>query len=280
VRVEPRAPNYGRRARTPLPQGAAALSAIVALLAGIAWGADDAVRVDGSARLDDLNDAWASVSQVLLPHEAPSTLVTAPRALVVLGLAVVVLVTTTAWVGRIGRNVAVGREPFGAGLALLGLPAWWILPLTLGTTGAARVPSRTDLLLRFALALLIFVPQFLLARWVLHNRVWRAGRLRADYAAIALWAVELVPWALYLFSSLYEQVARREGSTEDLPWEPTQTMLEWGWATSRASLVAIGALLVVVSVRQHLGIASDRRAEAEEHAPPPAPGTLTGPAGS
>jgi hypothetical protein len=40
-------------------------------------------------------------------------------------------------------------------------------------------------------------------------------------------------------------------------------MVDWGTATSLGSLVAIAILLIVVSVRQHQGIALDRQEDAE-----------------
>jgi hypothetical protein len=261
--ARPARTRYSRYAKTPLPYAALALTSVGVLLALVRWGSSGEIRPGEPEVLTDLNSAWWSVSQLLLPHDTTPLLVTVERAAIVLAASAVTLALVLLWVGKVGRNVVPGEGAFGSWLALAALPAWWILPLTLGTYGSSSIDTRLDLLLRTGTALIIFAVQFLLLRWPLHNRTWRAGHLPGDLASLALWVVEMVPWGMFLASAMFQLVAAGERLSRDVAWEPTPAMVDWGTATSLGSLVAIAILLIVVSVRQHQGIALDRQEDAE-----------------
>ncbi|HRW39626.1 MAG: hypothetical protein KDB04_15815 [Acidimicrobiales bacterium] len=251
---------YSRHGASPLPHAALAIASVLALWAARTW----AVRGDVEGDRDTLrvlNEIWFTVANLLLPQDRHQDLVSVTKATVVFGLAAVTIVAVVLWVARLGRNLPLSSTAFGGGLALAGLPAWWTLSLTLGAYDGLE-SERIDLLTRTSLGLAILTAQFLLVRWALLNRAWRAGGLPGDLASILLWLPELVPWAMFFGSSVVTLAATADGERPETFWMPTQAMTDWGFALSKVCMVAIGVLLCVVSVRQHLGMAQERAAEA------------------
>lgn len=258
----PRPPtlSYSRHAVTPVPFALAALASIVALLVAVPWARRG--RPDGDLEtLRTLNEVWFSVENLLTARLDGSFLRSPTKATVVLALSAVVAVAVAAWVARLGRNLPLTEASFGAGFAVLGLPAWWTLALTLGTLDDPS-PRRIDLIVRLAFAAGLLVIQYVLVRWGLLNRIWRAGRLPYDQASILLWLPELIPWMMYLGSSITTLVITEDGDLPADTWRPTPAMVDWGRALSAASTAAILLLLVVVTIRQHVGMAEDRGVDA------------------
>jgi hypothetical protein len=253
---------YARRAVTPLPYLAAAVVATVA-----AWVAIHRVA-PGSGETGRIGSAWYyNLVALIAPWERTSDLVTSRAAeWVTSGLLVLAVGAVVVWIARIGQNVRSGASPFGLVLPLLAFPAWWMLPFTIGSRNLA---NRTflDNLTRFALCLALVLAQFVLVRWPALNRIWRAGRLRYDYLSIALWAPMAVPWIMWFASYTFSLASTGEdGHFRDSNWLPTHNMAVWATWTSRACSLGVVALLVAVSVLQHLGIRQDRAAEAERRA--------------
>ncbi|MEZ5138301.1 MAG: hypothetical protein R2711_05920 [Acidimicrobiales bacterium] len=168
--------------------------------------------VDGDRdTLRVLNEIWFTLSNLLLPQEVHRDLVSVTKAAVVFGLAAVAVVAVALWVARIGRNLPMSGATFGGGLAVAGLPAWWTLSLTLGSYDGLET-ERIDLLTRTSLGLLILTGQFLLVRWALLNRTWRAGKLPGDLASVVLWIPEFVPWAMFFASSVLTLAVTSDGA--------------------------------------------------------------------
>jgi hypothetical protein len=261
ARPRPFQTTFARHAHSPLPHLALAVGGLLALWATLQWARSGTLDLDRRDALQDLNQLVLSLGAVLSPAYQHEIVTTVPRAATLVAVAVAAAALVGAWIGRLGRNVVMGQPSFGMTFALLALPTWFTLPLTLGTFEADSV-TRLDALVRFGTALALLAAQFLLIRWVLLNRLWRAGRIPADYASMALWIPELVPWTMLLGSSITTLVAEGESRTGDSPWEPTEAMVTWGERVSAATLVGLGVLLIVVSVRQHLGILRDRRMDA------------------
>jgi hypothetical protein len=164
------------------------------------------------------------------------------------------------WIGRIGTNLRPGQQPFGTFLPFLAFPAWWLLPLTVGITSEPS-RSRADLLVRYLVAFAILFAQFLLVRWPTLNRIWRAGRLPFDPASILLWLPMMIPWMMFLSSTVFSLLAAGErGDLSDSAWQPTDAMLDWARGLTRASSIGLLILLIVVTAVQHRGVAADRAA--------------------
>jgi hypothetical protein len=240
---------------TPIPFMVVALACMAAAGWATTWAewsrdAPDALRT---------SEWWTNVTVVLIPSEDHGLgAYTTGRMWVALGLLALATLAIAIWIGRIGTNVKPGNGPFGAMLPLLAFPAWWALPTTINLT-ASGVPSRSDLLVRWLVALGIFVAQFLLLRWPLLNRIWRAGNLPYDAASIVLWLPMFVPWLMIQLSTLYTLlVIGDDGRFSDSGWVPTDTMYDWAQWTTRLCAVGTLALLVVVTIVQHVGLRQDR----------------------
>lgn len=250
-------PEYSRTSGTPIPYLVGAL----ALMAAAAWAWHWSELVPGATDPVKSSEWWTNITAVLLPGEDvrfasySDTRMWVTLALLLLAATVVVL-----WIGRIGSNLRSGQQPFGAFLPIVAFPAWWLLPISIGsTTDATR--TRGDLLVRFLVAFALIFAQFLLMRWPTLNRIWRAGRLPYDLASILLWLPMMIPWLMYFGSTAFSLLAVGErGSLSDSAWRPTPAMLDWARSLTRVSAVATLILLVVVSVVQHLGVARDRAA--------------------
>lgn len=250
---------YSRNGITPIPFMILAFAAMAAAWWALDWstiakGATDPVRS---------SEWWVNITSVLLPGEdLRAGSYSQFRMWVALALLMLAAGVLALWIGRIGTNVRSGHAPFGAFLPLIAFPAWWLLPVTIGSTGTAN-RSSSDELLRYLVGFGILFAQFLLMRWPTLNRIWRAGRLRYDLASIVLWLPMMIPWMMVFASSAFTFfIAGGDGKVSDSTWRPTPTMLDWARNITRVTSVGILILLVVVSVMQHIGMARDRADDA------------------
>lgn len=223
------------------------------------WAIGWSEPVRGAGDIVRSSEWWINITSVLLPAADLRVASYSPmRMWVTLVILMLTAIVIAAWIGRIGRNLRAGRSPFGTILPLLALPAWWVLPITLGITeSGAR--ERGDLLIRYLLAFGVLFAQFLLLRWPLLNRVWRAGDLPYDLVSIVLWLPMMIPWSMLLLSTTYTLMVTGDGeSARESAWQPTEAMADWAKGVTRATEVGILVLLVVVTVLQHIGIRRDR----------------------
>ncbi|MCB1029906.1 MAG: hypothetical protein KDA95_01125 [Acidimicrobiales bacterium] len=260
VKLKPPEHVYSRHARFPVVHGVVAL-ATIALLYVLVDSATSQTSGQAAGDLEGLNKFWSTVSQIVVPHESNAIIAERSDLFLVLGASVAAFVAVVLWIGRLGRNVTGGDLTFGIGLAALAVPAWWTIPLTVGSYDVTRPTSGMDQLTRVGLALLAMTLQFGLARWSLVNKVWRSGHIRGDIGAIVIWLPEYIPWALFLGSSVFAVVEDRPPA--DSLWHPTQAMLDWGYALSMGCAAALLILLSVATVLQSVGIALDRKNEAK-----------------
>jgi hypothetical protein len=253
---------YARAAVSPLPFLGVAAAAAVA-----AWVALHQVAPTGEEVGRPASAWFYNTSQLVAPWERIDLRVSSSTAeWVATGLLALGAVAVVAWIARVGQNVRSGAMPFGLAMPLLAFPAWWMLPLTLGSRDIGN-RSFLDMLSRFSFALVILLAQFVLIRWPGLNRLWRAGRLRYDYLSMALWLPMAVPWFMFLASYTLSLASTGEdGRLADSSWLPTHNMQVWATWTSRACSIGTLVLLVVVSVIQHLGIRRDRAEDAAARA--------------
>jgi hypothetical protein len=250
-------PRYSRGSGSAVPYMAGALVLMLAAWWAMVWSTPTASATDPVRS----SEWWTNITAVLLPAEdVRLASYSQTRMWVALVLLVLAATAIVLWIGRIGSNIRQGHRPFGAFVAIVAFPAWWILPLSIGiTAGGGR--SRGDLVVRFLTAFGILFAQFLLMRWPTLNRIWRAGQLPYDPASILLWLPMMIPWMMFFASSAFSLIVLEKG---DLPsdsiWRPTPAMLDWARATTRVTSVGIVILLVVVTVVQHIGLAKDRAA--------------------
>jgi hypothetical protein len=253
---------YARAAISPLPFLAFAAAAAVG-----AWVALHQVAPTGDEVGKPASAWFYNVTQLVAPWERIDLRVSSSTAeWVATGLLCLAAVAVVGWIARIGQNVRSGALPFGLAMPLLAFPAWWVLPVTLGSRS---VENRTflDMLSRYSFALIILLAQFVLIRWPGLNRLWRAGRLRYDYLSLALWVPMAIPWFMFLGSYTFSLASTGEdGTFSDSNWLPTHNMEVWATWTSRACSIGTVVLLVAVSVIQHLGIRQDRADDAAARA--------------
>ena len=245
---------FAHTGRSPVPFMVVALVATAAAGWAVTW-AEWTVRAPEPFQTSEW---WTNVTAVLIPSEDHlAGAYSDGRMWVAIGLLVLATAAIAAWIGRIGTNVKPGSGPFGAMLPLLAFPAWWALPLTINLT-ADGIPSRSDMLMRWLVSFGIFIAQFLLLRWPLLNRIWRAGNLPYDAASILLWLPMFVPWLLIQMSTIYTLlVIGDDGLQSDSGWRPTDAMYDWAQWTTRLTSVGLLVLLVVVTVIQHVGLHQD-----------------------
>lgn len=250
-------PSFARDSGSPVPHMVASFVLMAAAWWGLRWstltlGATDPVRT---------SEWWTSVNAVLLPSEdVRFASYSETRMWVALALLLAAAAAIIWWIGRIGSNLRPGQQPFGVILPFLAFPAWWLLPLTIGITSDPS-RSRSDLLVRYLVAFGILFAQFLLLRWPTLNRIWRAGGLPYDPVSIVLWLPMMIPWSMFLCSTIFSLLAAGSaGDVNDSAWQPTEAMLDWARTLTRASGVGLLVLLVVVTIVQHRGVAGDRAA--------------------
>jgi hypothetical protein len=251
---------YARHAVSPIAWMVASCIAIVAAFWAIGW--SELGR--GATNPVETSEWWSNVYRVLQPAGDPRLASYSEfRMWTALVIMVVAAISVALWIGRLGRNLRSAHSPFGVVLPLVALPAWWVLPLTLGATDTSA-RSRGDALLRYLIAFGILFTQYLLVRWPLLNRIWRAGRLRYDVASILLWLPMLIPWSMLLLSYAFTLLVTGDGENPaDSAWRPTVAMVDWADNLTKATEVGIVVLLIVVTVSQHLGITKDRAEERE-----------------
>jgi hypothetical protein len=245
---------YSRHGSTPVPYLIAAAVAMAA-----AWWAFDWSKVTPGAT-DPVRSSewWTNVTAVLLPGEQIRfASYSAMRMWVALALLVLAALTVAVWIGRIGSNLRTSQRPFGSILPIVAFPAWWLLPVTIGMTDGSN-RSRADLLLRYLVAFGMLLIQFVLVRWPTLNRIWRAGYLRYDLASVLLWLPMMVPWSMLFLSTSYTALVVENARSSPSGWYPTVAMVDWARDLTRATGLGVLALLVVVTVAQHIGIRRDR----------------------
>jgi len=248
-------PRYSRNSGTALPYLVASFVLMAAAWWAMRWSTVTAAAPDPVRS----SEWWTNITSVLLPGEDfRFASYSYPRMWTALALLMTAAAAIFLWIGRIGSNLRSSQQPFGSVLPLLTFPAWWLLPITIGiTTDSDR--SREDLLVRFLLAFGMLFAQFLLLRWPLLNRIWRAGQLPHDLGSIALWLPMMIPWSmLFLANAFTLLTVGDDGSVADSSWRPTPAMADWARWTTRATSLALLGLLVVVTITQHVGLARDR----------------------
>ncbi len=248
---------YTRAAVSAIPHLLSSLALLAAAWWALRWsrpiaGAPDPVRS---------SEWWTNITSVLLPGEDIRLgSYSWSRMWITLALLVLAASAVLAWMGRIGRNLRSSQQPFGPTLALLAFPAWWLLPISIGVTSDSD-RSREDLLVRFLLAFAVLFAQFLLLRWPVLNRIWRAGRMPYDLVSIVLWLPMMILWMVFFAANVFTLVTVGErGTVADSSWRPTTAMLDWARGTTRATAIATLVLLIVVTIMQHIGLRRDRAA--------------------
>jgi len=242
------------------------VGAAVAMLAAV-WAINWSEVGPGATDIVETSEWWTNVHTVLLPAgEGRLASYSELRMWTAIAILVVTALAIALWIGQIGRNLRPGQSPFGTVLPIVALPAWWVLPLTLGATDAFN-RSRGDALLRYLIAFGILFTQFLLLRWPFTNRLWRAGRLPYDLASILLWLPMMIPWSMLLLSTSFTLLVTGDGEDPaESIWRPTEAMADWARTITRATEVGVLLLLIAVSVSQHLGIMKDRKEERDRRA--------------
>lgn len=250
-------PRYSRNSGTAVPYGIVALVLMGAAWWGLRWStftpdAPDPVRT---------SEWWTNITSVVLPSEdIRFASYSQSRMWISLSLLLLATGAVMVWIGRIGSNLRTTEQPFGSVLPAIALLAWWVLPITIGvTTDSGR--SREDLLVRYLLAFGMLFAQFLLLRWPMLNRIWRAGHLPYDLASIVLWLPMMAAWSMWFLSNIFTLLTiGDDGRLADSSWRPTPAMIDWIRHLTRATGVGILILLVVVSITQHIGLRKDRAA--------------------
>ncbi len=125
--------------------------------------------------------------------------------------------------------------------------------------------DRSDTLLRYSFTLLFMLAQVGVARSVFANRLWKAGRLRFEWAAALLWVPALAAYGWLLGAWCFTLVEIGDDGRGHSAWRPTELHGDLADWAGRLSYVGTFVLLVVVTVRQHLGLQRDRAEDAAFH---------------
>jgi hypothetical protein len=160
------------------------------------------------------------------------------------------------WVRRIGQNARADVGVFGSLLVLAAVPAWFTLPLTIAPSASAESVSVERL--RLTLALVLLLGQGLFARWAFTHKIWRAGRLPMEQVAYVLWLPLLAAGTWFYGASLWTSISIDEHGHGHSKWRPTAAIARTELWTVRGTGLAVFVLVVVVTVRQHLGVRADR----------------------
>ena len=244
-------PTYRHLARSPLIYLGASAVTLAAAVVMVSW-------IGGFAEDRSPGNLWTYTFSLLAPLESLQSSGSARRNEAVVAVAIIAALVLLLWVGRLGRNVR--GTGFGFFLGLAALPAWYTLPTIVGQEPAIN-RSYSVFVMRTAMTLIVLVAQYGLVRSTLLRRVWSAGHLPRSYLSGLLWLPALVPLAMFFASTLFTLILVGEDGRGSSAWVPTATMIDVATWADRLSSVAILVLLVVVSVVQHEGIATDQRAD-------------------
>lgn len=251
-------PRYSRFGRSPLPAMALAVGSSLVAWGVFRWMADGPITGDSAPPARLTRTFWVVLAQAedIVPASHGS------RGWVAMGAALLAAVAVLAWIRRVGQNSRHEAEQFGALLALVALPQWFWLPLVLpdGTP-----TDRSDTLLRYSFTLLFMLAQVGVARSVFANRLWKAGRLRFEWAAALLWVPALAAYGWLLGAWCFTLVEIGDDGRGRSAWRPTELHGDIATWAGRLSYVGTFVLLVVVSGRQHLGLRRDRAEDAAFH---------------
>lgn len=253
IRVDISKQRYGSHAHTPLPYLAAAAAGLAIAIGVVRWALE---TVPGAGRGGLSEGWWSGITLFLLNGQVLGYRGTdhgrLAWALVAMGIATVLV---TVWIRRLGVNARVDAGFFGAVLVLLAIPAWYTLPVTIGNNqdlglGEAR--------LRLTILLVVLVAQALFVRWTLSAKSWRAGRLGLPACTFVLWLPLAVADCWYYGSTTVSMFSVHKDGTGHSKWEPTRAIYRADVWANRGTLIVLAVVLVVVTVRQHQGIAQDR----------------------
>ncbi len=249
--------HYTSTARTPLPEMVAAIAVLASTFFVIRW----ALTTVGQPSRGPSTTWWDIVTAFTLQDRRLGINgADGARLWWAMGAMILSLLVLIAWSRRIGVNNRSSDRYFGAVLPLLALPGWWVLPLI---TPMGRGIDRTESITRVAIVVLLLVSQALFTRWIFVHKVWRSGDLPVEPVALLLWAPLLVAGGWYYGSALWTIVARGDNGFGHSGWRPTETMgRALSWAT-RGTGIALLAVLIAVTVVQHVGIRRDRLAHDE-----------------
>ena len=247
-------PNYSIHATSPVPYAVAALTALIAAIGVVRWAIEDV----GSRSTAGFTDTWWTAITVFVTQTQVYSVVGTDRVrlwwafagLVVAGLAVVL------WVRRIGQNARADVGVFGSLLVLAAVPAWFTLPLTIAPSASAE--SISVVRLRITLALVVLLGQGLFARWAFTHKIWRAGRLPLEQVAYVLWLPLLTAGTWLYGAALWTSISVDEHGRGHSKWRPTEAIARAELWTVRGTGLMVFVLVVLVTVRQHLGVRADR----------------------
>lgn len=251
---------FSRDARSPLPELGVALATAVATYGLARWMNGEPATSQGGP-----SDAWTSlVDDPTLQLERAWDYIPGDRGWGVLAGLVVTAAAVGVLLRRIGVNAPVDAR-FGAGLALAGLLSWWSLPLALIDS-----PSTVDgSLARACFAFALLLVNIGLFRSWLARQVWRAGHLPMPLLTVLTWLPMLAGWAVLLAVEIWGLAELQADGPSGVEHRVTQAQIDWALRLNRASWASLVVLVVVVAVRQHLGISRDRQdldqAEDQDH---------------
>lgn len=250
-------PRYVKYAVTPIVHGIVGLVSIVVTALVVRW---SLTPVDGGNQSSWPLANWRRVYLLFLPNENyehlsvidRSRLTVASIALAVCAICVVV------WARRLGLNARADGF-FGAPLAAGALLSWYMLPIVWGHDLNGIDDSLGELRFRFTLALIIAVIQGLLVRWTFSSRLWKAGRLPWPSLSYLLWVPVTVANIWLLGSVTYTSFAIDDNGNGHSAWRTTEAIVRLDQWAVRGTAALVLVALIVVTVRQHLGLQADRR---------------------
>jgi hypothetical protein len=251
-------PRFSRFGRSPLPTMAVAAGSALVALGAFRWMEDGPVTGDSAPPARVVRTFWVVLAQAedVVPGSHGA------RSWVAMAVALVAAVAVLAWIRRVGQNSRHEAEQFGALLPLVALPQWFWLPLVLPD---GNPTDRSDTLLRYSFTLLFMLAQVGVARSVFANRLWKAGRLRWESFAALLWVPMLLAYGWLLGAWCYTLVEIGDDGRGRSSWRPTELHEDLATWAGRLSYVGILVVLVVASIRQHVGLQRDRRDDAAFH---------------
>ena len=228
---------FAESARSPLPLATVALAAIVAVVA---------CGVVASSK------ASGTISDVDIETGSMVALV---------GLAVVALVASIAWLRQIGVN----DRSFGLPLVLLSCVPWESLALWSDDHGSRTVEG---LMAQVAFAIVVMLVAGFFLRRIMITKIWYAGGLPAPVLSILLWLPQLALTVTVLATALVNMAGAKTRTSTTAFYQFTQTT----WDPVSPALVSITAVvaavsalaaflvLLTVTIAQHIGVRRDQAA--------------------